>query len=272
MRKRQIAAFQKKVYAHYALHGRDFPWRHTKDPYRILVSEVMLQQTQADRVIPKYESFLAQFPTARALATAPLSAVLRAWQGLGYNRRAQLLHLCAQTVVAECGGKFPKTHEELVALPGVGHYTAGAVMAFAYNLPVPIIETNIRTVYLHHFFPNQSGVSDRALMPLIEETLDRENPCTWYAALMAYGVHLKKLHGNPSRRSAHHVPQKSFKGSDRQIRGALLTLLAEADAPLVLSTIVRALPHDTARIKALLADLMREGLVTRTGRRYQLAD
>jgi len=272
MTKRQIVAFQKKVYAHYVQHGRDFPWRHTKNPYRVLVSEIMLQQTQADRVVAKYASFLAQFPTVHLLAAAPLSAVLRAWQGLGYNRRARMLHRCAQTIVLERAGRFPKTHEELMALPGIGHYTAGAIMAFAYNIPVPIIETNIRTVYLHHFFPDTTDIADRELMPLIEETLDRENSRTWYAALMAYGVHLKKTYGNPSRRSVHHVRQVPFGGSDRQIRGAIVRALAGAEAPWTLSAILATVAHEPARVKTQTLALVREGLIERVGRRYRLAD
>lgn len=152
--------FVKTVWEHYQRHGRrSLPWRRTKNPYYILVSEIMLQQTQVDRVIPKYTSFLKQF-TVKRLSEASLGDVLREWQGLGYNRRAKLLHQCAIQIGNEYKGKFPKTHAELMKLPGIGHYTAGAIMAFAYNSPVPIIETNIRTVFIHHFFHDATDISD----------------------------------------------------------------------------------------------------------------
>ena len=145
--------FRKIVLCHYKKHGRHhLPWRKTKNPYRILVSEIMLQQTPVDRVLPKYQEFLKQFPSIKKLAAASLGDVLRAWQGLGYNRRAKYLHQCAAVIIYDNGGIWPRTVNELQALPGIGPYTAGAVMAFAYNQPIPIIETNIRTVYLHHFF------------------------------------------------------------------------------------------------------------------------
>jgi A/G-specific adenine glycosylase len=142
-------AFILTVKEYYRRHKRrGLPWRKTKDPYRILVSEIMLQQTQALRVVPKYEHFLQTFPTIQVLAKSPLSTVLRTWQGLGYNRRAKMLHECAKIVVKKYNGRFPKDLDTLVALPGIGHYTAGAIMAFAYNTWTPIIETNIRSVYL----------------------------------------------------------------------------------------------------------------------------
>ena len=167
--------FVKTVWKYYRLQGRhDHPWRKTHDPYRILVSEMMLQQTQVGRVLPKYMAFLRKFGTVQKLSKASLGDVLREWQGLGYNRRAKMLHLCAQKVVSEYKGKFPKMHGELMKLPGIGHYTAGAVMAFAYNEAVPIIETNIRTAYIHHFFNDEVDVADATLMLLISDTVDRQ--------------------------------------------------------------------------------------------------
>ena len=145
--------FVARVWEYYKAHGRhDLPWRKTTDPYKILVSELMLQQTQVDRVLLKYKAFLKLFPTARRLAAAPLGDVLRAWQGLGYNRRAKFLHQAAQYVTNELKGRWPKDEAGLLALPGVGPYTARAVLAFAYNEPVVLIETNVRQVFLHHLF------------------------------------------------------------------------------------------------------------------------
>ncbi len=261
--------FQKIVYDHYQKHGRHtLPWRKTKDPYRILVSEVMLQQTQVDRVISYYKDFLKRFPTARALAGASLGEVLRLWQGLGYNRRAKMLWQAAQSVTTRYAGRFPKTYTELTELPGVGPYTAGAVMAFAYNEPVVMIETNIRTVYLHHFFAERHDVHDKELMPLIEQTLDHTDPRTWYTALMDYGTHLKRTIDNPSRKSVHHVTQAKFKGSDREIRGAILRALSEG--ALKEASLITTLSFDRQRITTQLLALLHEGMVVRKRGAYTL--
>ncbi len=269
MNARSIAAFRKKVYTHYRAYGRDFPWRKTHDPYKILVSEIMLQQTQVERVVEKYRAFLKQFPTVHALAHASLGDVLRAWQGLGYNRRARMLHECAKAVVREYRGKFPKTQEELVALPGIGPYTAGAVLAFAYNSAVPIIETNIRTVFLRHFFNGKDQIPDKDIFVWIDATLDRENPRAWYAALMDYGSHLKKKHGNQNVRSKHYTKQSKFEGSDRQIRGALMRALK--DGALSKAKLASVLVDiDEVRVDMQLAALLKEGLVSKIGTRYEL--
>lgn len=223
--KKEIQQFRKAIYSHFKSHGRDLPWRNTQNPYHILVSEVMLQQTQVDRTIPKYREFMRAFPTILSLATAPTRKVLLAWQGMGYNRRALNLQKCAQEIVARHKGQVPDDFEGLVSLPGIGPYTARAILAFAFNVPSVLIETNVRTVYLHHFFPKQNKVSDAQLLPLIEQTLDTKNPRQWYSALMDYGSSLKKSLPNPSRRSAHHTKQSKFEGSLRQARGAILKVL-----------------------------------------------
>ncbi|MBW2673275.1 MAG: A/G-specific adenine glycosylase, partial [Deltaproteobacteria bacterium] len=224
---RQMAAFRTTVYGYYERHGRSFPWRETADPYRILVSEVMLQQTQAPRVLLKYERFLHLFPNVATLAAASLHDVLGAWQGLGYNRRALALKQSAQQIVALHGGIVPRDEESLVSLPGIGPATARAVRAFAFNEPVILIETNIRAVFIHHFFPQEETVADSNLRPLIEKTLDQKEPGRWYNALMDYGTFLKKAHANPARRSSHHQRQSLFEGSVRQVRGAILRLILE---------------------------------------------
>ena len=245
--------FRRRLLAWYNANGRDLPLRCTDDPYHILVSEVMLQQTQVSRVIPFYKNFLRRFPDARALARAPLSQVLTAWQGLGYNRRAKYLHEAAKrwgTV-------------ELEALPGVGPYTANAVRVFAFNEPRPLIETNIRAAYLHHFFPRSRKVPDSKLLPLIAIPKGIE-PRVWYSALMDYGAHLKSAYPNPSRRSKHHVKQKPFTGSDREIRGAILRSLAGRGDP-------SALRFPRARLRKNLHALTREGLIQKARNRYRLA-
>lgn len=230
----------------------------------------MLQQTQTARVIPKYHEFLAAFPTVAALADAPLRKVLTVWQGLGYNRRARALHACAQSLVREYGGVCPREYDALVRLPGIGPYTAGAVLAFAYNIPVPIIETNIRTVYLHHFFKDASGVSDREIRAQVERTLDREHPRRWYAALMDYGSHLKETVGNQNTRSRHYVRQGAFAGSDRQVRGAILRALVAMEC-LTERRLARLLDIPDTRIRAQCAALERDGLLARRGRAYCIA-
>ena len=266
-----VKAFRRRVRAHYARHGRHtLPWRKTTDPYRILVSEMMLQQTQVDRVIPKYRAFLKQFPTVRALACAPRRVVLAAWSGLGYNRRARFLHEAAQHVVAEHGGRFPQDIAALEALPGVGHYTARAVAAFAFNTPVVMIETNIRTVYLHEFFADAQHVPDSELVPIIERTRDTRNSREWYAALMDYGTHLKKQHTNPSRRSKHHTRQSAFKGSRRQLRGCIVRTLADADARASTAALARVCNRSREETQHALEALAREGMVRRDKRSWRL--
>jgi A/G-specific adenine glycosylase len=257
------------VLGYYRRSGRTLPWRETTDPYRILVSEIMLQQTQVDRVIPKYEAFISRFPDAGALAAGPLRDVLIMWQGLGYNRRAQALHRCAVSVTNEHSGRLPDTREGLQALPGIGPYTAAAVCAFAYNQPCVFIETNIRAVYIHTFFPGAETVSDRQLEPLIEATLYRRDPRRWYNALMDYGVYLKKEHANPARKSRHHAVQSRFEGSDRQIRGMVIKILGEADA-INMRELLSTIGKDPERVRPIIDQLVREGMIMRQRTRLWL--
>jgi A/G-specific adenine glycosylase len=263
-------AFIARVWAFYENEGRHaLPWRKTHDPYRILVSEVMLQQTQVDRVLPKYRAFIRKFPTLRALSRAPLKDVLIAWQGLGYNRRAKLLHACARAITDEYGGRFPRTKEELQELPGIGPYTASAVLAFAFAVSTPLIETNVRSVYLHHFFSDDTDVPDSALMPIVERTLQRERIREWYWALMDYGSYLKRHTENPSRRSRHHARQSPFKGSDRAIRGAIVRMLATASLTRA-QVLANLKQYEDARVDAILARLQDEGLIAHTRGKYAL--
>ena len=222
-----VERFRARVYAHYRSHQRALAWRTTRDPYAILVSEVMLQQTQVARVARYYPRFLARFPDPATLARAPLRAVLEQWSGLGYNRRAQALQRAAQAVMGDHGGSIPADRAALQRLPGIGPATAGALLAFAFERPVVFIETNIRRVYLDQFFPTATTVPDRALQPLVACTLDREHPRRWYYALMDYGAALGRRGLNPNRRSAHYTRQSAFAGSTRQLRGLLLRLLTE---------------------------------------------
>ncbi len=261
--------FVKDVYTYFRSYGRhDLPWRQTTDPYRIVVSEIMLQQTQVPRVIEKYTSFLKRFPTVQKLASAPLGDVLIEWSGLGYNRRAKFLHHMAQVVTSEHKGKFPTTIEGLLALPGIGPYTARAVAAFAYNIPDALIETNIRTVYIHHFFPTRETVSDAELMPSIEATVDKINPRAWYWALMDYGSYLKSTGSKVHRKSKQYIKQSKFEGSRRQIRGGIMKALISG--PKTVVQLVNILEKEKDSIESVLEDLLQEDFIQKEKGRYLL--
>lgn len=256
--------FRSMVLRHWRRHGRhNLPWRHTTDPYRILVSEVMLQQTQVARVINYYRKFLRVFPSFRALARATPASVLKVWQGLGYNRRALMLLRCAKVVVDAYKGKLPDEYEVLRALPGIGPYTAGAVLAFAFNRPVPMIETNIRRVYLHHFFPKRRKVSDSEILPLVTYHLSVvSSPRDWYSALMDYGSWLSTQAPDPNVRSEHYARQSVFEGSQRQLRGAIVRALV-AHSRMIASAITATTGRTSKEIKAVMDTLEREGFVVR---------
>lgn len=266
----QIPDFQAHVWAFYEKQGRhDLPWRKTKNPYKILVSEVMLQQTQVSRVREKYAEFLKAFPNVKILANASLSEVLRVWQGMGYNRRAKYLHDTAQKIMLEHRGNVPKSEQALRALPGIGHYTANAILTFAHNEPRVFIETNIRRVFIHHFFKNKRGVSDKEILPLIEATLDTKNPREWYYALMDYGAQLPKITKlNSNKQSKHYAKQSSFKGSPRELRGKIIRSLSKE--PRTLLALKRECDNDL-RLKEILSALTREKLIQYEKRKYQLA-
>ena len=265
-----VATFQERILSHYRRHKRPFPWRETRDPYHIVVSEVMLQQTQTDRVAVKFPEFIAAFPTVSALAAAPLAEVLRVWQGMGYNRRAVSLKRLAETVCAAHGGAVPRVPEKLVTLPGIGPATAASIAAYAFNRPTVFIETNIRAVYIHFFFADGARVRDDELVPLVTATLYRTNPSRWYNALMDYGVMLKKQFSNPARRSHHHRPQSRFEGSRRQVRGRIVRhLLAHPNA--ALGELASAIGHARDRVAEVIGELVGEGMVSKSRGRYVIA-
>lgn len=219
----KVAAFQRTVWNHWKKEGRhNLPWRKTEDPYKILVSEVMLQQTQVPRVLPKYKEFLREFPTVKALAKSDLSTVLRIWSGLGYNRRGKFLHDAAKEIVTKYDGRVPRFYSELVELPGIGDYTAKAVCVFAFNQPHVLIETNIRTAYIHHFCQGRTSVSDIEVLEIAKRVAMRQDSREWHSALMDYGAHLKASGVRLNTRSKHYTKQSRFEGSLRQVRGAIL--------------------------------------------------
>jgi A/G-specific adenine glycosylase len=262
-------AFRKRIYDYYDKHGRDLPWRKTRNPYRILVSEIMLQQTQVERVIEKYKEFLAAFPDFSSLAKAPLAKLLRIWSGMGYNRRALALKALAQKVVEEHNGKLPADHDTLLALPGIGKYTAGAVLAFAFNKPVVFMDTNIRRVYIHHFFHDKENITDDEITPFVEQTLDTADPRKWYNALMDYGSMLKQKQVNPNRKSAHYTKQSPFENSNRQVRGMILKVLVK-ETSLSEAQIKKRTGMDPERVKKNLVSLCKEGFIKKNGNSFSI--
>jgi A/G-specific adenine glycosylase len=257
-----VDEFRNKVWDYYRSYGRDLAWRHDPTPYEVLVTELMLQQTQVARVMERYPRWMKRFPSFEDLANASVAEVLEEWQGMGYNRRALYLHRIATAVVGEYRGVLPSDPAELVKLPGVGANTAGSVAAFAFNAPVVFIETNIRRVFLHEFFTDMDDVSDKELMPLIAEALDQEHPREWYYALMDYGSYLAKTVSNPNRRSKHHVIQSKFEGSTRQIRGEILRQLMKGPKAKFAIT--------DARLSGVLSALEKEGFIYHVAGLYSL--
>lgn len=249
---------------------RDLPWRRTRDPYLVLVSECMLQQTQVSRVMGYWDVWLSRFPTADALAAAPLETVLESWRGLGYNRRAVALHRTAQEVSEHLGGVVPADRAALLSLPGVGPSTAAGVRVFAYDLPDRYLETNVRTVFLHELLPLEVEVTDRELIPLVEAACPSDDVRGWYYALLDYGAFLKRTLPNPSRRSAHHTRQSTFEGSRRQKRAYLLRAVQDegrADLAHLSQSLDEAERQagrprvPVALAESILADLLGEGFL-----------
>lgn len=224
---------------------------------------MMLQQTQANRVVARYEAFLGAFPSMSLLAAAPLSEVLKVWSGLGYNRRALYLK---EAAAALQGVPEPWTYDDLAAQKGIGPNTAKAVVVYSYNQPQVFIETNIRTVLIHHFFKAAENVRDQAIETVLAQLLDTNDPRKFYWALMDYGTHLKKTAGNTSRRSSAYVKQSRFEGSRRQLRGQIIKLLSRG--PLTQSAIAREIT-DT-RLTDVLRDLEKEGFVKQQEKSYRL--
>lgn len=255
-----VGLFRSTVRAHLKKPDATMPWRLTTKPYEILVSEFMLQQTQSSRVPPKYRDFLDRFPTVDLLAAADLRDVLQIWQGLGYNRRARYLRDTARMIRNQFGGSVPKRVEELRTLPGIGAYTAGAIRAFAFNLPAVFIETNIRRVFIQAFFPGRDSVHDREILELIGITLDTSEPRQWYYALMDYGAHLASVFGNANRFSAHYSRQGRFTGSVREMRGAIIRSLT-THGRMTMTDVRRTVNGDDPRFTPAVDGLVRDGLI-----------
>jgi A/G-specific adenine glycosylase len=265
----KIAKFKKEVWDFYKKEARVMPWRITRDPYRIVVSEVMLQQTQVSRVFPKYKEFIKAFPTFTTLADAPNAKVLKVWSGMGYNRRALYLKALSRIVVDRYSGRLPDDPKTLMEFPAIGSATAGSIAAFSYNKPTVFIETNIRRTFIHFFFSNKTRVDDKEILLLVAQTVDKKNPREWYFALMDYGAMLAKQVENPNRKSKHYVKQKAFEGSDRKIRGEVLRILLGSRS-VTKKGLCNRLKLDSLKGELILSALMREGFLTKVKGKYQL--
>lgn len=262
--KQQVNDFRSKVYNFYNKNRRSFEWRENISPYRIVVSEVMLQQTQTSRVTYKFNQWMKAFPDFKILASATTQQVLSCWQGLGYNRRGLALHMLAKRVVGEFNGMLPNDPNLLESFKGIGPNTAGSICAFAFNKPVIFIETNIRTVFLYEFFKDQKDVHDKQLLPLIEQTLSVSDSRNWYYALMDYGVYLKKVLKVSNKASRHYATQSKFEGSKRQVRGVVVKILSKVGSLSFqeLSELVAIeLPSNQHCLETVLSDLQKDGLV-----------
>ena len=267
-----LILFQDRILAFYTDHKRHFAWRETSDPYRILLSEVMLQQTQTSRVEPKYEEFLSLWPDFSSLSTVSNEMLLSHWKGLGYNRRALNLKKAAR--MTECWNwTIPNDAKLIIQMPGVGESTTAALLSFCYNEKSIYLETNIRRVLLTCFYDHQSNIHDKELKALLHRlSLLTDDMKNWYYALMDYGVLLKNLFPNANVRSAHYTKQTKFENSNRQIRGQLIHLLTDTGAK-DLDTVYRLLPHfEEERIYACLLQLSAEGFVQECESVYKIRE
>lgn len=256
----KLEEFKKLIWDFYKTNKREMPWRTSPTPYYVYLSEVMLQQTQVPRVMTKFAEFIQTFPNFESLAHAPLRDVLAAWQGMGYNRRGKFLQDAAKIIVEKHKGVLPQDPAVMVTFPGIGKATAASIVSYAYNLPTVFIETNIRRIFIHHFFADEINIEDKQIFPLVADTVDQDNPREWYYALMDYGSQLPKTVENPNRRSKHYSIQKPLEGSDRQIRGEILRQLLKKDSAQI-NDLTGLLARDAQRTERILQQMAKEGLI-----------
>lgn len=280
----EIKEFQNKILSWYKIHERDLPWRKTREPYHILISEIMLQQTQVPRVIQKYKEWLEKFPTIVSLAQSSTAEVLQYWSGLGYNRRAINLKRTAEIIVDEYNGEFPDTEKELLALPGIGKYTAHAVMCFAFNKQVPVVDINVKKVIIVEFMRKRNNerillqdapkqdekLDDAVAWEIAEKLLPVGLAYEWNQALMDYSSAVLK-------NEKIHIPKQSkFIGSRRYYRGKILKLLLARKSVDIddLGTSIKDdfSENDEAMINGIVAELEKEKFIIRKKQKIYLAD
>jgi A/G-specific adenine glycosylase len=285
----------------YARNGRPFPWRETRDPYRVLVSEIMLQQTQADRVAVRLPQFLDAYPDIESLANAPRPDVLRAWRGMGYNNRAVRLHGAVKEVVAKYGGSVPRDTGELQALPGIGKYTAHAVACFAHGRRVPVVDVNIRRVLSRIFRPMKTlsaVVAEKDAWDLAESVLPAD-AYNWHQALMDFGAMVcsarapkcgacpvagnclsaRFLRNGSSGARGGRKPEPSHLGVPRRVwRGRIVEALRESGGPRSIAELRNRVrpsgePAATEWLTDIVGRLEKDGVVEvrRSGRRVAVA-
>ena len=266
--KRAIRVFQNRIFSWWARNKRDLPWRHTHDPYTILVSEVMLQQTQVSRVIAKYEEFLYFFPDVYTLSHATAAKVLRVWRGMGYNRRALYLRKAAKMVVEKWKGEFSESERQLSTLPGVGTYTARALLVFAFKKQIWAVDTNIRKIITHFFFkgkPQKESVIDDVAQQLVPENKSWE----WHQALMDYAaLRLRDVkrpfaQGKFSKKLRRSIP---FRETNRFYRGRIVDRLrgGQVGEKKLLKELVGTYHKSEDLFQTILVGLERDGLIART--------
>ncbi|MCL2139404.1 MAG: A/G-specific adenine glycosylase [Treponema sp.] len=266
----KIKLFQEMILCHYMKEGRNFPWRGA-NPWGVMVSEFMLQQTQTERVIPYWEKWMALWPQPKNLAAASMEDVMREWVGLGYNTRCSNLKKSACIIAKDYGGMVPDNQKSLLLLPGIGPYIAGAIACFGFNRPAVFLETNIRSVIIHSFFPERDDVRDAEIYPILKKILYKEDPRKWYYALMDYGVYLKKTVDNPNRRSAHYKKQSPFIGSFRQARGRVIKSLVSM-GPSNVNEIMITSGMATEKLYRVLEKLKSESMVAEENGIYRIND
>lgn len=259
----KIASFQKMILTWWQSHQRNLPWRRTHDPYRIMVSEVMLQQTQVSRVLPKYKEFLRAFPTVVDLAKATPAHVLRVWKGMGYNRRALYLHHAAKIIVEQYQGQFPVSEQQLSKLPGLGTYTARAILVFAYKQEVPLVDTNIRQIITHFFFDDVRQ-KESVIETVAQQLLPKGKSWEWHQALMDYNaVAMSKLKTQMSKRKKKTIP---FRESNRFFRGRIIDRLREGEVKEqeLIGECISAYGKTRSFMRGIIASLIKDGLIERT--------
>lgn len=262
-----IPGFNKTLSDFYGKNRRNLDWRRDISAYSTVISEIMLQQTQVARVSTVFPRFIMQFPDFASLAGAPVAAVLGAWQGMGYNRRALYLKKIAEIITEQYNGQLPRDPGVLETFPGIGRATACSIVCFAWNIPTVFIETNIRRVFIHSFFARVPVVSDKEIVPIVEKALDRTNPREWYYSVMDYGSYLPKTVKNPNRRSVHYAKQSVFEGSARKVRGEILRVLLAGKQVSKKKLKERIADH---RFEHIISGLIKEGFITENDTMYSI--